>query len=177
MIPNSEWSRQLTRVQNCQKWEVTKDYTLHNHSHCVFVVSGLAWRSKSPRRMGRRCSTPQLGHMVQEPRSIHVCNAAPNSVACSCSVRLTPVLLRGSFRDHRRLRAHAAAPRRRRRSSSWHGVGLHSAAVLLRRAERPSICALPASLASLLAVHVQAVPTPAFTNSGPLSKLTFCDSS
>ena len=29
MVPNSEWSRQLTRVQN---WEVTRDYTLHNHS-------------------------------------------------------------------------------------------------------------------------------------------------
>ena len=37
MVPNSEWSRKLTRVQN---WEVTRDYTLHNHNflgycHCV----------------------------------------------------------------------------------------------------------------------------------------------
>ena len=34
MIPNSEWSGQMTRVQNCQKWEA-KDYTLHNHRELV----------------------------------------------------------------------------------------------------------------------------------------------
>ena len=28
-VPNSEWSKQLTTVQN---WEVTRDYTLHNHT-------------------------------------------------------------------------------------------------------------------------------------------------
>ena len=35
MTPNSEWPRQMTGVQNCQKWEVAKDYTLHNHTQDV----------------------------------------------------------------------------------------------------------------------------------------------
>ena len=36
MVPNSEWSRHLTRVQN---WEVTRDYTLHNHKRNCWNLS------------------------------------------------------------------------------------------------------------------------------------------
>ena len=47
MVPKSEWSRQLTRVHN---WEVTRDYTLQNHSRVFFL-----WRMR-PSFTRRHCS-------------------------------------------------------------------------------------------------------------------------